>query len=550
LSFYDADGNRVATQPGLASAETEHAGHYAAGMAFNENTHDDDSFYCSQSGVPTGWLQYQFESGTAPIASYRVERLNGHGNQFSPVSWQIQQSLDGGQTWTVIDEQSGISTWHDGEIKSFTPGVAYAHGPMFKIDVSENAGAGHWCIEELSFYDADGNRVATQPGLASAETEFSVEYAAGMAFNAISAYCSQPLVRCSAETSSHQFYCSQSGVPTGWLQYQFESGTAPIASYRVERLNGHGNEFSPVSWQIQQSLDGGQTWTVIDEQSGISTWSDGEIKSFTPGVAYARVAHTDTILSGPERPLPGPVTLLSGNAHCPDCSCDVSVADPHWPAASCRSMFDDVLRWDHIGHALHLHDGASLTLTFPEAVQVDHIDLQQIQNHGDAFWRGDFSVETFNNGVWTVQGHVDDVPVSQLPMSSDGRFVFPLAAPVTTTQVRMVAGEPHHGNGAIFRLEELQVYGRSGFGYGFGYEDISPHYSTRQSGQFFAGYAAGDSAVRSISEAQAACDALEDACGGITCGGIVFIGRGPRCTVRAGTDFRTSPSGEFSYLRL
>jgi len=135
------------------------------------------------------------------------------------------------------------------------------------MDVSQNAGATYWCIEELSFYDANGNRVATQPSLASAETEFASHYAAGMAFNEIT-------------DNDASYYCSQNGVPSGWLQYQFEKGTAPISSYRVERLNGFGNQFSPVSWQMKQSIDDGVTWVVIDEQSGQSTWGDGEIKSF------------------------------------------------------------------------------------------------------------------------------------------------------------------------------------------------------------------------------------------------------------------------------
>jgi len=138
-------------------------------------------------------------------------------------------------------------------------------GPIYKMDVSENEGAGYWCIEELSFYDADGNRVATQSGMASAETEASAGNAAGMAFNEITDDLSTGIVEGGT-------YCSQNGVSTGWLQYQFESGTAPIGSYRV---GGPGNTCSPVSWQMQQSLDGGQTWTVIDEQSGHSNLQPG-----------------------------------------------------------------------------------------------------------------------------------------------------------------------------------------------------------------------------------------------------------------------------------
>jgi len=75
------------------------------------------------------------------------------------------------------------------------------------------------------------------------------------------------------------------------------------------------------------------------------------------------------------------------------------------------------------------------------------------------------------------------------------------------------------------------------------HEDINPNYSASHRGQYLGGYAAGDSTIRPISDAQEACDLLEDACGGITCRSDTS------CTVRAGTDLRTSPSGEFSFVR-
>lgn len=156
--------------------------------------------------------------------------------------------------------------------------------------------------------------------------------------------------------------------------------------------------------------------------------------------------------------VPGtPSALLSGNAQCPDCTCELSAADPHWRNSNCRSMFDDVLRWGG-GVGLHMRNGASLTVTFPQPVFVDHIDLQQLQGHGNAYFRGDFSMETFDDGVWRLEGQVDDLPVAQLPMSN-GRFVIQLTEPVRATKVRMLAGNPYNGNGEIFRLEELQVYG-------------------------------------------------------------------------------------------
>jgi len=88
-------------------------------MAFNELTDNDDSYYCSANGISTGWLQYTFTSAVQ-VASYKVERLNGHGNQFSPVAWTLEGSNDGGATWSVLDSQSDHLSWSDGEVKTFT----------------------------------------------------------------------------------------------------------------------------------------------------------------------------------------------------------------------------------------------------------------------------------------------------------------------------------------------------------------------------------------------------------------------------------------------
>jgi hypothetical protein len=131
------------------------------------------------------------------------------------------------------------------------------------MDVQANAGAGHWCIEELKFYGSDGARLAVDPSMGSAQTEHSASYEAGMAFNELT----------DADDNS---YCSQG--PSGWLQYQFATPTV-VSAYQIERLNGFGNEYSPVSWTLQGSGDG-NVWTTLDTQAGHSTWSDGEVKDF------------------------------------------------------------------------------------------------------------------------------------------------------------------------------------------------------------------------------------------------------------------------------
>ena len=116
-SFYDSQGARISTVPERGSASSHYSDSFGAGKAFNEQTHDDESYYCSENGVPTGWLQYDFGNRVV-LSQYRLERLNGNGNQFSPVVWTLKASNDG-NNWILIDTQSSQNVWSDGEVRTF-----------------------------------------------------------------------------------------------------------------------------------------------------------------------------------------------------------------------------------------------------------------------------------------------------------------------------------------------------------------------------------------------------------------------------------------------
>jgi len=135
----------------------------------------------------------------------------------------------------------------------------------YRIEVSQNAGGSYWCIEELSFYDTDGERLTLDKSRGSAQSQWDARYAARKAFNEIS-------------DANEGHYCSQSGVPTGWLAYEF-SFPVRLSKYAIEGLSGYENEWSPVSWTFEGSVDG-TSWDVLDTQSDHDSWSDGEIKEF------------------------------------------------------------------------------------------------------------------------------------------------------------------------------------------------------------------------------------------------------------------------------
>ena len=117
LSFYDIDGERLILDKSLGSAQSTYSSQFSAEMAFDEISDEGDRYYCSQNRVTTGWLKYDFQSPVG-ISKYAIERLNGHSNQFSPVSWTLEGSVDD-SSWIVLDEQSGHDSWNDGEIKEF-----------------------------------------------------------------------------------------------------------------------------------------------------------------------------------------------------------------------------------------------------------------------------------------------------------------------------------------------------------------------------------------------------------------------------------------------
>ena len=200
-----------------------------------------------------------------------------------------------GQLGALHEEQSGFS--------------------MYRLDVSSDNGAGHWCLEELSFYNEEG-RISTPESGASAQTEYSAGYAASIAFNELS-------------SDDASYYCSADFAPSGygWLQYTFPSPVA-LTSYAIEGLNGYhngqvsshthptlsdancihmarltgggctGQGFDPRDWTFLGSNDG-ETWMLLDTQ----------VRRQRPP-RYRR-AHTDQFTHWPIHRLPAAGSLAS-----------------------------------------------------------------------------------------------------------------------------------------------------------------------------------------------------------------------------------------------
>merc|ERR550519_2279148 len=109
--------NRIMVDPSMGSAETEYGSSQTVDKAFDEYTDGDGQYYCSLTGHPTGWLQYEFSSPVT-LSRYGLEE----GFWLTPRDWTFEGSNDG-TSWEVLDEQSGHDTWYTGEIKEFELGA-------------------------------------------------------------------------------------------------------------------------------------------------------------------------------------------------------------------------------------------------------------------------------------------------------------------------------------------------------------------------------------------------------------------------------------------
>ena len=115
LAFYGADDDRIEVNKELGAAETEYSPTYGADMAFNEQSHADLNYYCSQKDVSSGWLSYSFEAPTV-LTKYAIENLP-YNNEHAPVAWSFQGSMDG-LTWDVLDTRSAYH-WYLGDLNEF-----------------------------------------------------------------------------------------------------------------------------------------------------------------------------------------------------------------------------------------------------------------------------------------------------------------------------------------------------------------------------------------------------------------------------------------------
>jgi hypothetical protein len=140
---------------------------------------------------------------------------------------------------------------------------------MFKMVTTENFGATHWCIFELSFFGSSNNRFVLD---SSRGTASSVWAGGGWPASGAFEYAAGDVVG----------YCSSfESRGAGWLQYTFPSCT-PVTSYSLKRLGSqYPGLYSPKSWTLQASNDG-VVWRILDVQTNVASWDTGsEVRTYS-----------------------------------------------------------------------------------------------------------------------------------------------------------------------------------------------------------------------------------------------------------------------------
>ncbi|MCE3203427.1 discoidin domain-containing protein [Paenibacillus sonchi] len=115
----------------------------------------------------SGWLRYEFPNEkiiSKYVLSYGTHAANGYVNGVNPKNWTFEGSNDG-SNWTILDSQSNVTNWTDGEEKTFTfnNDVAYK---MYQINISSNngytGGTVNLTIHELAMFE----KASTTPTVA------------------------------------------------------------------------------------------------------------------------------------------------------------------------------------------------------------------------------------------------------------------------------------------------------------------------------------------------------------------------------------------------
>ena len=228
-----------------------------------------DTWIMYKSAVPTTVKQYSVCSG----ANYTL----------TPKKWTLQVSNDG-EKWQTASTQNSASFTRSGQVRSYNTSLSdkYTYFRLL-ITAAQNASAseveiGEWqinglCVSSSDIVSKGGTCSAERVGKSSAEDCTSLFDA-----NADTKYC-------------FDFYGS------AWIDYDLDAA-ARVNLYSLTSASDNASR-DPSAWQLLGS-DDGQSWTLLDERTGIKFQNrkTTQFFSFDNDKAYAHYRLQLTANSG------------------------------------------------------------------------------------------------------------------------------------------------------------------------------------------------------------------------------------------------------------
>ena len=203
------------------------------------------------------WRQDEFKDSAWVISQYKLISSSADPAT-DPRDWQLLAS-DDGTHWTLLDSQSNQVFSTRGRAKRYPIQNQAAHR-FYRLNITANA-AGNGVginLAEFQLWSDD------TPAVATANVENAPREGAAQAFD--------------GSTSTKWFNGGAGG--TGWLQYEFGGGQAPIVSQYSLTSGNDVPARDPKNWQFQASKDG-QTWTTLDERENQAFESRLQTKAYS-----------------------------------------------------------------------------------------------------------------------------------------------------------------------------------------------------------------------------------------------------------------------------
>jgi hypothetical protein len=217
---------------------------------------DELTHWFSGSAKGPVWRQSEFKDGAWVIRQYKLISSPAVPAT-DPRDWQLLASNDGVH-WATLDSQSNQVFSTRGRVKRYPLPNQTAYR-FYRLNLTANAAGNDNGVHlgEFQLWSDD------TPAMASASAENAPREGVIQAFDG---------------DPNTKWYNANAGA-SGWLQYQFGGGLAPVLSRYALTSGNDVPARDPKNWQFQASNDG-RTWTTLNERENQTFESRLQTKTY------------------------------------------------------------------------------------------------------------------------------------------------------------------------------------------------------------------------------------------------------------------------------